>query len=90
MASELGSRTGGKHLQGMGYHKAGIASQMASADARAKDLAEVFADLVSEGITSANAQAVALNARGIITARGGRWTARSVLNVKSRIVWAKL
>jgi DNA invertase Pin-like site-specific DNA recombinase len=86
---KLGSRTGGKHLQGMGYHKAAVASLKASADARARDLKEVLADLVHEGITSANAQAHALNARGIITPRGGRWTARSVLNVKARSVWAK-
>jgi DNA invertase Pin-like site-specific DNA recombinase len=82
----LGSRTGGKHLQGHGYYKAGIEAQKTAADARAKDLAEVFADLVSEGIASANAQATALNERGIVTARGGKWTARSVLNVKARIV----
>jgi DNA invertase Pin-like site-specific DNA recombinase len=82
----LGSRSGGKHLQGRGYYKAGIEAQKTAADMRAKDLSEVFADLASEGITSANAQAKALNERGIITARGGKWTARSVLNVKARIV----
>lgn len=80
----LGSRTHGQHLQGHGYHKAGVASLKASADARAKDLAEVLTDLESEGIVSANAQAIALNERGIITARGGKWTARSVLNVRAR------
>jgi DNA invertase Pin-like site-specific DNA recombinase len=85
----LGSRTGGAHLQGHGYHKAAIVSIKASADARANDLADVLADLVSEGITSANAQAKALNERGIITARGGKWTARAVLNVRIRIKWAK-
>jgi DNA invertase Pin-like site-specific DNA recombinase len=84
---QLGSRTGGAHLRGHDYHKVAHAALKAGADARAKDLAEVLADLEAEGITSANAQAIALNERGIITPRGGRWTARSVLNVKLRIVW---
>lgn len=85
----LGSRTGGAHLHGHGYHNAALAALKAGADARAKDLADIFTDLASEGITSANAQAAALNDRGIITPRGGKWTARSVLNAKARIVWAK-
>jgi DNA invertase Pin-like site-specific DNA recombinase len=87
--TRLGSRTGGAHLQGHGYQAIALAALKAQADARAKDLAEVLADLVNEGITSANAQAAALNERGIITPRGGKWTARSVLNAKARIVWAK-
>ena len=85
----LGSRTGGKHLQGHDYHLAAHAALKAQADARAHDLVSTFADLVNEGITSANAQAAALNDRGILTARGGKWTARSVINAKTRIVWAK-
>jgi DNA invertase Pin-like site-specific DNA recombinase len=82
----LGSRTGGAHLRGHGYHKAAHAAVKANANARANDLADVFRDLVNEGITSANAQAAALNERGIVTARGGKWTARSVINAKVRIV----
>jgi DNA invertase Pin-like site-specific DNA recombinase len=85
----LGSRTGGAHLHGHGYHVAAHAALRAQADARALDLADVFLDLVNEGITSANAQAIALNERGIITPRGGKWSARSVLNAKARIVWSK-
>ena len=34
---------------------------------------------------SANAAAKSLNDRGVKTARGGSWTARSVLNLKSRL-----
>ena len=82
---QLGSRTGGNHLQGHGYYKAGIEAQKVAADARAKDLADIFIDLENEGIVTANAQAIALNERGIVTARGGKWTARSVLNVKARL-----
>ena len=42
--------------------------------------------LRAEGITSANGIARALNARGYATPRGGRWTARSVLNVTGRLI----
>jgi DNA invertase Pin-like site-specific DNA recombinase len=82
---QLGSRTGGIHLRGHDYHRAGVEAQKAKANDRANDLADVLADLVSEGIVSANAQATALNDRGIITARGGKWTARSVINVMERM-----
>jgi DNA invertase Pin-like site-specific DNA recombinase len=34
---------------------------------------------------SANAIASALNERGVMTPRGGKWTARSVINVRSRL-----
>ena len=34
---------------------------------------------------SANATAKALNARGLPSPRGGKWTARSVINVRSRL-----
>jgi DNA invertase Pin-like site-specific DNA recombinase len=83
--TRLGSRTGGAHLRGHDYQKVALAALKTQADARARDLADVLADLVNEGITSANAQAAALNERGIITPRGGKWTARSVLNVKARL-----
>ena len=34
---------------------------------------------------SANATAKALNERGLPSARGGKWTARSVINVRARL-----
>ena len=37
---------------------------------------------------SANAAAIELNRRGVQTARGGSWTARSVINVRSRLALA--
>lgn len=52
------------------------------ADARAAQLAEFFREYAG---LSANAAAKALNERGLPTARGGRWTARSVINVRERI-----
>ena len=42
-------------------------------------------ELRGEGVTSANGLAKALNERRIATARGGLWTARSVLNVLQRL-----
>jgi DNA invertase Pin-like site-specific DNA recombinase len=57
----------------------------AQADAHAKRLAATLAELSREGITSANATATALNERKILAPRGGRWTARSVINVRARL-----
>ena len=34
---------------------------------------------------SANAIASVLNERGVMTARGGKWTARSVINIRARL-----
>jgi DNA invertase Pin-like site-specific DNA recombinase len=52
------------------------------ADERAQQLNEVLVEYTGQ---SANATAKALNVRKIPTARGGRWTARSVINVRSRL-----
>jgi DNA invertase Pin-like site-specific DNA recombinase len=82
---KLGCPIGASHLKGKGYDAIARDAQRASANARANDLTAVFADLASEGIVSANAQAKELNSRGIVTARGGKWSAQSVLNVKARI-----
>ena len=82
---KLGCPIGADHLKGRGYDVAAREAQRTAANDRAADLAEVLADLVKDGFTSANAQARELNARGIVTARGGKWSAQSVLNVKARI-----
>ena len=67
----------------LGYKRA-IAANQSSALARANDLAPILAELRAEGIVSANAQAKALNERQVLTPRGGRWTARSVINAAER------
>jgi DNA invertase Pin-like site-specific DNA recombinase len=82
---KLGCPIGAKHLHGKGYDAIARQAQTTAANDRAKDLIEVLADLEREGITSANGQAKELNARGIVTARGGKWSATSVLNVKQRL-----
>jgi DNA invertase Pin-like site-specific DNA recombinase len=54
----------------------------AKALARARMLAPTFRTLRTDGITSANGLAAALNEQGIATAQGKRWTARAVINVE--------
>ena len=56
-----------------------------SAQARAKRVDRVIRRLKAEGITSARGIAKQLNQRQVPSARGGAWTARSVLNVVERL-----
>jgi DNA invertase Pin-like site-specific DNA recombinase len=67
-----------------GFRQGGEASK-AAAQERAERLASTIASIEAEGVTSANGIAAELNARGIATARGGKWTARAVLNVTARL-----
>ena len=75
----LGNPNGAAHLRQYGG-KAGRAALIANADKRAAGLAATIDALRAEGVTSANGIAKALNERSIATPRGGKWTARSVLN----------
>jgi hypothetical protein len=52
--------------------------------AAAKEFAALIKPLL-DGSLSANAQAAELNRQGVKIARGGKWTARSVLNLKARV-----
>ena len=81
----LGCPTGAAHLQGQGFDRLAVQALKAKADERAVGLAATLNALKGEGLTSANAMAGALNARGYATARGGQWTARSVLNLTARL-----
>jgi DNA invertase Pin-like site-specific DNA recombinase len=60
----------------------GVAAVRQQADARAQQLSDVLAEFAGQ---SANATAKALNARRLPTARGGKWTAHSVINVRARL-----
>ena len=53
-----------------------------NADARAEQLGDVLSEFDGR---SANATAKLLNKRGIPTARGGKWTARSIIDVRARL-----
>ena len=60
----------------------GAALTAANAQAFAERLRPVFAELAD---LSANAAAAELDRRGFATARGGKWTARSIINVRARL-----
>ena len=57
-------------------------TNVANAAAFAERLCPILAELDGR---SANAQAAELNRRGVQSARGGRWTARSVINLRMRL-----
>jgi DNA invertase Pin-like site-specific DNA recombinase len=59
----------------------------ANADAHAKALVPVLEALHEGGITSLGAIADALNARGILTRRGGKWHKSTVRNLLERLGW---
>ena len=80
----LGNPNGAAHLRKFGNGLA-VDAIKAGAQERADGLAATIAAIKAEGVTSANGIAGALNDRHIATARGGKWTARSVLNVMSRV-----
>jgi DNA invertase Pin-like site-specific DNA recombinase len=60
----------------------GHASIAANADSFAARLAPVMVELKD---LSANAAAAELDRRGIATARGGKWTAKAVINLRQRL-----
>ena len=60
----------------------GIAAVRERADARARQLSDIFAEYAGE---SANSVAKALNERGLPSGRGGKWTARTVIDVRARL-----
>ncbi|MDX8492701.1 recombinase family protein [Mesorhizobium sp. VK22B] len=57
---------------------------MAQADAFAANVLPIIRDIQASGIKSLRQIAVALNARGIASARGGTWTAVQVTDIINR------
>ena len=53
--------------------------------ADARHMAGTIAALEREGVMSSTAMAKALNERGMATARGGRWAAITVINLRRRL-----
>ena len=82
--TKLGNPNGAAHLKGRGNAEA-VQAVRAGAQERAEALRGTLEALQAEGITSACGIARVLNERGVLTARGGTWTARSVLNVVARL-----
>jgi hypothetical protein len=56
-----------------------------NADRHAQDLAPVVEDIRAGGGTSLRAIAAEMNARGMLTRRGGRWHVSTVLNLLDRV-----
>ena len=56
----------------------------ANADTFARKRLDVIADIESTGITTLSAIAAELNKRGVKTARGGKWYATTVRNLRNR------
>jgi Recombinase len=59
-------------------------SIVAQADARARSLAREIAEIRATGVHSYSGIAAQLEARGIPTARGGRWAATQVRDILLR------
>jgi DNA invertase Pin-like site-specific DNA recombinase len=81
--TKLGNPNGAAHLRGLGNAKA-VETIKANAQRRAIDVFSTIEDLKATGITSARQLAKALNDRGILTPRGGKWHPASVLRVMQR------
>ena len=64
--------------------KRAVASIKTAADQHAANVLPVIRDIERSGATSLHAIAAALNARGITTPRGGKWYAKSVINLRAR------
>lgn len=79
----LGNPNGAKCLRNYDG-SAGVAAIKANADERAAELVATIETIKAEGIASARGIASALNDRGIVTARGGKWSASTVIDVIAR------
>jgi len=62
----------------------GSAANVAAADAFAANVLPIVRDIQGSGVKTLRAIAIALNARGIRTARGGVWHASTVYNLLTR------
>lgn len=82
---KLGNPQGARAIKDAGHHRKATEAVVEDAQTRAQAIRETIEAIKATGRTSANAIARELNARHIATARGGRWTARSVINVLERL-----
>ncbi len=83
---KLGNPNGAAALRRAGKGAVAFrASVAANADAHARDLAPVVADIRAGGATSLRAIAAEMNDRGMLTRRGGRWHVSTVLNLLDRL-----
>ncbi len=80
----LGNPNGAACLQGLG-NGAAVRAVKEGADKRAERLRPILEDIQAGGITSVRGIAGELNARGILTARGGDWHPTSVVRLLDRV-----
>jgi DNA invertase Pin-like site-specific DNA recombinase len=83
---KLGNPNGARALRGkqVGNNEA-VAAVKAYAEQRAENLRGIIDELRSEGVGSIRTIAAQLNARGILTPRGGAWHATSVSRLLERL-----
>jgi DNA invertase Pin-like site-specific DNA recombinase len=82
----LGNPNGAAALRGAGRGGQALREAIArNADRHAEDLRAVIEDIRVGGATSLRAIAGELNARGILTRRGGRWHVSNVMNLLNRL-----
>lgn len=82
----LGNPNGAAALRRAGKgNTASHVAQKANANAFAADLSDVLEDVTAASHATLPAIAAELNRRGIKTARGGRWHASSVSNLRNRL-----
>lgn len=82
----LGNPNGAAALLRAGRgNAASVRTIQANADAHAENLQPVINAFAAEGITSLGGLASALNERGMLTARGGKWHKSSVRNLLDRL-----
>ena len=83
---KLGNPNGAAALRRAGKGGAPLRAAIArNADRHAQDLAPVVDDIRAGGATSLRAIAGELNARGMLTRRGGRWHVSTVMNLLDRL-----
>lgn len=82
----LGNPNGAAALKRAGQgNAASLGTIRTRADSHANNLKPVIHDLIKQGVTSLGAIAEVLNAREMLTPRGGRWHKSSVRNLLARI-----
>lgn len=79
--AKLGNPMGAAAFGNVRGNGAAVLAIRAKSRAFAADVAPIIAAIKADGHTSLRAIAGELNARGIVTARGGRWAAQSVSDV---------
>jgi DNA invertase Pin-like site-specific DNA recombinase len=84
---KLGNPNGAVHLQGLGNGPA-VTAITGKADAHAARLRGTLARIEAEGIKSALGIAKVLNERGILSPRGGTWSATTVQRLRARLAGA--